>query len=52
MKNRQLPSERGQAMILIVLAIVGLVGITALAVDGGMYYADRRRAHMERQAAG
>ena len=44
MKNRQLPSERGQAMILIVLAIVGLVGITALAVDGGMYYADRRRA--------
>ena len=44
MKSRQLPSERGQAMILIVLAIVGLVGITALAVDGGMYYADRRRA--------
>jgi hypothetical protein len=42
--KKNFPSERGQAMILIVLAIVGLIGITALAVDGGMYYADRRRA--------
>src|SRR5512146_1645563 len=37
-------SQRGQALILIVFAIVGLVGITALAVDGGNAYADRRRA--------
>jgi hypothetical protein len=42
--KKNFPSERGQAMILIVLAIVGLIGITALAVDGGMFYADRRRA--------
>jgi hypothetical protein len=36
--------ERGQALIFIVFAIIGLVGITALAVDGGSAYADRRRA--------
>jgi hypothetical protein len=44
MKKNLFPSERGQAMILIVLSIVGLIGITALAVDGGLYYADRRQA--------
>ncbi len=38
------PHERGQALILIVFAIVGLVGLTALAVDGGMAYSDRRNA--------
>lgn len=38
------PSERGQALILIVFAIVGLIGLTALAVDGGNAYAERRRA--------
>ena len=36
--------ERGQALILIVFAIVALVGITGLAVDGGMAYNDRRNA--------
>ena len=36
--------ERGQALILIVFAIVGLVAITGLAVDGGMAYSDRRAA--------
>lgn len=39
--NRQ---ERGQALILIVFAIVGLIGITALTVDGGNAYSDRRHA--------
>ena len=38
------PGPRGQALILIVAAIVGLVAITGLAVDGGNAYADRRRA--------
>jgi Flp pilus assembly protein TadG len=38
------PSERGQAIILIVLSIVGLLGLTALAVDGGNAYSERRRA--------
>jgi len=37
-------SERGQAMVLIVFSILGLIGITALAVDGGSTYADRRQA--------
>ncbi len=36
--------ERGQALILIVFALIGLFGITGLAVDGGMAYSDRRRA--------
>jgi len=37
-------TERGQALIIIVFAIVGLIGITALAVDGGNAYLDRREA--------
>ena len=35
-------SERGQALVLLVLAFVVLLGFTALAVDGSMVYADRR----------
>jgi hypothetical protein len=37
-------TERGQALIIIVFAIVGLIGITALAVDGGNAFLDRREA--------
>lgn len=37
-------SESGQALVLITLAMVVLLGFTALAVDGGMVYADRRYA--------
>ena len=37
-------SERGQALVLIALAIIGLVGITGLAVDGSSVLADRRHA--------
>lgn len=37
-------SEKGQALILIVLAIVGMIGLTAMAVDGGMAYSDRRQS--------
>lgn len=44
MKQRKSNSERGQALILIVFAIIGLVGLTALTVDGGLAYSDRRRA--------
>ncbi len=40
----RLAAQRGQALILIVFAIVALVAITGLAVDGGNAYADRRRA--------
>lgn len=37
-------TEKGQALILIVLAIVGLIALTAAAVDGGMAYSERRQA--------
>jgi len=45
------PSERGQAIILIVFAILGLLGITALAVDGGNAFADQHRAQTAADAA-
>lgn len=37
-------SQRGQALILIAFGIVALVGFTALAVDGGRVFSDRRNA--------
>lgn len=37
-------SERGQAIILIVFSIIGIIGLTALTVDGGVAYSDRRQA--------
>lgn len=43
--------ERGQALLLIVIGIVGLIGLTALAVDGGNAYADRRAAQNAADAA-
>ena len=36
--------EKGQVMVLLVLAVVGLMGFAALAIDGGMAYSDRRHA--------
>ena len=37
-------SEKGQAIILIVFALIGLIAITGLTVDGGVAYSDRRHA--------
>ena len=37
-------SEKGQAIILIAFAIVGLVGFAALAIDGGRALSDKRHA--------
>jgi Flp pilus assembly protein TadG len=37
-------NERGQALIIIVLGMMALVGLTALSVDGGNAYSDRRNA--------
>jgi len=37
-------SERGQVLVLIVLAIFGLFGMTGLAIDGSRAYSDRRQA--------
>lgn len=42
MSNKK--SERGQVLILIVFAIIGLVALTGLTVDGGMAYSKRRSA--------
>jgi len=36
--------ERGQAIILIVFAIIALIGVTAFAIDGGNAYSERRKA--------
>ena len=44
MLKRQLKSQKGQALILMVFGMVALLGFTALAVDGSMVYADRRQA--------
>ncbi len=43
--------ESGQALVLLVLALVGLIGFTALALDGGMLYAERRRGQNASDAA-
>ena len=44
-------NERGQALIIIVFSIIALVGVTALAIDGGNVYAERRRAQNAADAA-
>ncbi len=41
---KEFNSQKGQALILIVFGIVALIGFTALAVDGGRVFADRRGA--------
>ncbi|MEJ5224749.1 MAG: pilus assembly protein TadG-related protein, partial [Anaerolineales bacterium] len=37
-------SERGQALILLAAGMIGLIGLLALALDGGQGFADRRHA--------
>jgi len=49
--NKIKSSERGQILVLLVLALVGLLGFTALAIDGGMIYADRRYMQSSADAA-
>ena len=44
-------TERGQAIILIAMALVGLVSFTALAVDGGYAFTDGRQAQNAADAA-
>ena len=40
----KIDSQKGQALILIAFGIVALIGFTALAVDGGRVFSDRRHA--------
>lgn len=51
MNTKQYSSERGQALVLIVLGIVALLGFVALAVDGSMIYSDRRYLQNSADAA-
>jgi len=44
MVNNKKISERGQALIIVVFAMVGLIGMVGLAVDGGLAFSDRRQA--------
>ena len=44
-------SEKGQALVIMVLGMIALLGFTALAIDGGMLYADRRHAQDGADAA-
>ena len=37
-------SESGQVFVILLLVLFGLIGFTALAIDGGMIYSERRRA--------
>ena len=43
--------ERGQALILIALAAIGLFGLTGLAIDGSAKFSDRRHAQNAADAA-
>jgi hypothetical protein len=45
MLKKHMSSERGQTTVLLALAFIALLGFTALAIDGGMVYANRR--HMQ-----
>lgn len=42
---------RGQSLIVIVFAIIGLIGLTALAVDGGNIFSERRHAQTAADSA-
>lgn len=42
-KNQPGKTERGQAIIIIVFAMIGLIAMTALAVDGGRIFLEDRR---------
>jgi hypothetical protein len=44
MIGKYIASEKGQAVVLLAAAFIVLLGFSALAIDGGMIYADRRFA--------
>ncbi len=44
MNIKSFQSEKGQALYLIAIALVGLIGVAALSIDGGRIYSDRRHA--------
>jgi len=42
--QKQRYSQRGQALVLVALAIIGLVGFAALSIDGSHIFSDRRHS--------
>lgn len=42
---------RGQSMVILALAFVGMLGFTGIAIDGGMLYSERRNAQNAADAA-
>src|SRR6476646_2933253 len=44
MKKLMPSTERGQALVMIALAAIGLFGFAALAIDGSAIFSDRRHA--------
>ena len=44
-------AERGQAIILIALSIIGIIGVSSLAIDGGNALLDRRRTESAASAS-
>lgn len=49
--NTHKPWERGQALIIITFAMIGLIGLVGLAVDGGRAFSDRRHAQSAADSA-
>lgn len=50
-RNRRQRSEEGQALVLLALAFIILLGFVGLAIDGGIVYTERRRAQNAADAA-
>jgi Flp pilus assembly protein TadG len=48
---RKEPGERGQALVVMVFAVIALLVIAGLAIDGGMVFLDRRRMQNAADAA-
>lgn len=49
--NKKHSSEKGQILVFLALVLVGLLGFTALAIDGGMVFADQRYSQSAADAA-
>ncbi|MEN6410826.1 MAG: pilus assembly protein TadG-related protein [Anaerolineaceae bacterium] len=50
-KDQWKKREQGQVVLIIALAMIGMIGFAALAIDGGMLYSDRRHAQNAADAA-
>ena len=51
MKSNASKHERGQALVLITFAMIGLIGITGLVVDGGIAFTEKRDSQNAADAA-